>query len=260
MFADGALGTRTAAMLAPYEGEAHNRGMNVTDKEEMVSLASQASVNGISVAIHAIGDRANRVVLDVFSAVRKQEKAKLAGKDSSPAIGLRHRIEHAQIVHPDDFQRFKQLNIIASMQPIHATSDMDMADAHWGDRTQYSYAWNSFLKNGVTLLFGSDAPVESIDPLTGIFAAVTRQRVGGHPGPNGWHPEQRLDMVDILRAYTSAPAYASSQELHLGTISPGKLADMTVFDRDIFAVPRNELSQVAVEGTIVGGRFMFRRW
>jgi len=260
MFADGALGPRTAAMLSPYEGAAQNRGMIVTDKEEMISRATQASANGISIAIHAIGDRANRDVLDVFSIVRNQEEAQLAGKISRPADNLRHRIEHAQIVHPDDFQRFKKLDIIASMQPIHATSDMDMADAHWGDRTRYSYAWKTFLKYGVALLFGSDAPVESIDPLTGILAAATRQKSDGYPGLNGWHPEQRLDMVDILGAYTSAPAFASGQEQHLGAISPGKLADMTVFDRDILAVSREELSQAVVEGTMVGGRFMFRSW
>lgn len=252
IFADGALGPRTAAMLAPYEGEPDNRGIVVTDKEEMYAYASQASAAGLSVTVHAIGDRANHDILDVYEAVRHEE----AGR--SPGNQLRHRIEHVQILHPDDFSRLASLNVIASMQPIHATSDMDMADRYWGTRNQYSYAWRTVKETGAVLAFGSDAPVDPIDPLMGIYAAVSRRRPDGSPGVEGWYPEQRLTMAETIEAFTMGAAFAGNREGRLGSIEPGKCADFTILDRDVFAIPQDELLEVQVEGTVIGGEFKYR--
>jgi len=240
-------------MLAPYEGEPENRGIVVTDKEEMMIHASQASSAGLSLTVHAIGDRANHAILDVYEVVRREEKAR--GKSN-----LRHRIEHFQIAHPIDFQRLAQLEIIASMQPIHATADMDMADRHWGKRAVNSYAWRQVLDSGGTLAFGSDAPVEPFEPLKGIHAAVTRRRIDGSPGPEGWYGQQRLSIAEAVRAFTSGPAWASGQEHLLGSIQPGKLADLTVFEQDIYQVDHDELPGTTITGTMIGGEFRYRSW
>ena len=252
IFADGALGPKTAAMVEPYEGEPDNRGITVVDKEEMLQHALQASAGGLSLTVHAIGDRANHDVLDVYAAVRQQEH------DQPPAQPLRHRIEHVQLLHHSDLNRLAQLDVIASMQPTHATSDMETADRYWGDRTQYSYAWRTMLDSGATLVFGSDAPIESIDPLPGLYAAVTRRRADGSPDPDGWHPEQRLTMAEAVRAFTLAAAETSGQADQQGSITPGKLADLTIINRDIFTIPSDELSTMAVEGTVINGRFTHR--
>jgi predicted amidohydrolase YtcJ len=254
IFADGALGPRTAAMLEPYEGEPDNRGITVTDKEEMMAVASEASRNGLSVAVHAIGDRANHDVLDVYEAVRREEQE----RSTASTARLRHRIEHAQILHPDDLERLAQLNVIASMQPIHATSDMEMAGRHWGERARTSYAWRTLRDTGALLVFGSDAPVEPIEPLLGIHAAVTRRRLDGAPGPDGWYPEQRLTMAETIHAFTLAAAITAGQEGRQGSIRPGKLADLTIFDQDIFSMPPDELPSVTIAGTMVDGRFRYR--
>jgi predicted amidohydrolase YtcJ len=268
IFADGALGARTAAMIEPYESEPDNRGIEVTEKEEMVSMAKKASSNGLSVTVHAIGDRANHDVLDIFEAIAtlddsgRMSGSRISNSGSSYSLvhGLRHRIEHAQIVHPGDFKRFAELGVIASMQPIHATSDMEMADLYWGARAKYGYAWRTMLDIGAVLVFGSDAPVEPIEPLTSIFAAVTRQRPDGAPGSGGWYPEQRLTMAETINAYTMGPAFASGREDKMGSIGPGKLADLTIFDRDIFSIPHDELLDISVAGTMVDGRMLYRTW
>ncbi len=252
IFADGALGPRTAAMLAPYEGEPENRGIVVTDKEEMYGYASQASANGLSVTVHAIGDRANHDILDVYEAVRHEEAVR---KTKSP---LRHRIEHVQILHPADFERLATLNVIASMQPIHATSDMEMADRYWGERNQYSYAWRTVKETGAMLAFGSDAPVDPIDPLKGVYAAVSRRRPDGSPGVEGWYPEQRLTMAETIEAFTLGAAFAGNREKRLGSIEAGKWADFTILDRDIFEISQDEIPAVAVAGTVIGGDFKYR--
>jgi predicted amidohydrolase YtcJ len=252
IFADGALGPRTAAMIEPYSDDPTNTGIVVTDKEEMMEKASAAAANGLSVTIHAIGDRANHDVLDVYEAVRQEEAAR------STLHALRHRIEHVQLLHPDDLNRLGELNVIASMQPTHATSDLEMADAHWGDRTPYSYAWRTMLNSGALVVFGSDAPIEKIDPLPGIHAAVTRRRADGSPGPEGWHPEQKLTMDETIYAFTMAAALTSGQEARQGSITPGKLADLTVYGRDIFTIPPDELLDVEIAGTMVNGQFKYR--
>jgi predicted amidohydrolase YtcJ len=251
IFADGALGAKTAAMFAPYEGEPDNLGIVVTDKEEMLERAREASAGGLSLTVHAIGDRANHDVLDVYEWLRREERQ----RDGSR---LRHRIEHVQVLHPNDVNRLAELDVIASMQPIHATSDMDMADRYWGERARLSYAWRTMWDSGALVVFGSDAPVERIDPLPGLHAAVTRRRVDGRPGPDGWYPEQRLALWQAVYGFTGAAARTAGQEHSQGMIAPGKLADLTIFDRDLFAVPADELLDTRIAATVVDGRFRYR--
>ena len=253
IFADGALGPRTALMLAPYEAEPDNLGIAVTDREEMKEIASAASAAGLSVTVHAIGDRANRDILDVYTAVRAEEAARGVAPDR-----LRHRIEHVQIIHPADLPRLAALGVIASMQPLHATSDMFLADRNWGARARHSYAWRTVLDSGATLVFGSDCPIEPIEPLQGIYAAVTRRRPDGSGDPAGWYPEQRLTMTETIHAFTAAAAFTSSQEATQGSVTPGKLADLTIFDRDIFTVDADELAEAGISGTVIGGIWRHR--
>ena len=219
IFADGALGLRTASMIASYEGETDNYGIVVTDKEEMMERSSFASANGFSVTIHAIGDKANHDVLDVYEAVRQEEAAR-----GVPPSARRHRIEHVQILHQNDLHRLAHLKVVASMQPIHVISDMETADRNWGDRTQYSYAWRTMLDSGAVLAFGTDAPVEKIDTMPGIYASVSRRHPNGYGGADGWHPEQKLTMDETIHAFTMGPAITCGQEAKLGSITPGKLA------------------------------------
>jgi predicted amidohydrolase YtcJ len=248
-FADGALGPQTALMIDPYEGSPTNRGMVVTDKEELIENVRKASAAGLSSTIHAIGDKANHDVLDVFAAVRAEETN----------TRLRHRIEHVQLLHPDDFARLAQLNVIASMQPIHATSDMLIADKYWGStRSAGAYAWRTQLKAGATLAFGSDAPVESFNPFWGIHAAVTRRRIDGSPQPDGWYPDQRLSVDEAVRGFTLGAAYASYEEHRKGSLTAGKLADLIVLDRDIFTVEPMAIADTQVLATLIDGRFVHR--
>jgi predicted amidohydrolase YtcJ len=248
MFADGALGPRTAAMIQPYDGEPDNYGIVVTEKEEMVELASRASAAGLPSTIHAIGDRAVHDVLDVFEQVRREEAAR-----GEPRHVRRHRVEHVQVIHPDDVGRLAQLDLIASMQPIHATSDMEMADRYWGERAAWSYNPRLQLERGVVVAFGSDSPVDVLDPLRGIHAAVTRRRADGTPGADGWYPKARVSIEDALRAYTVGPAYAAGMEQRLGRLAPGYLADLVVIDRDLFATSPEELLAIRVQATMVDG-------
>lgn len=258
MFADGALGPRTATMLAPYEGEPDNTGIVVTDKEEMMSHAERASDAGLGLTVHAIGDRANHDVLDLYETLRLRVGQGLTG--GQHAEPLRHRIEHFQIVHPVDYRRLAALGVVASMQPIHATADMEMAERYWGQRAENAYAWQQVLQAGGMLAFGSDAPVDPIEPLTGIHAAVTRQRPDGAPGPEGWYPDQRLKASQAIYAYTMGSALASGQEAMLGSVTAGKLADLTIFEQDIYEVEPETLVDVQIAGTMVGGEFMYRNW
>lgn len=249
-FADGALGPRTAAMLAPYVGEPHNVGVLTTDEESLRQLASKAVAGSLPLAVHAIGDRANRLVLDVLAEVSSMGA-------NGGTNGLRHRIEHVQLLHPDDVPRLAALGVVASMQPIHATQDSEMADRYWGDRSATGYAWRSLLEAGTVLAFGSDCPVEDLNPFVGIHAAVTRRRADGSPGPEGWYPQQRLTVEQAVRAYTLGAVYAAGLEDRLGSLSPGKLADLVVLDRDIFACDPMEIAETQVVATMIGGRFVY---
>jgi predicted amidohydrolase YtcJ len=254
-FMDGALGSRTADMLQPFEGEPDNWGLSTIDAEEMLEQALRASRSGLSLSVHAIGDRANRRILDVLAEVRRDEEAQ--GRPR-----LRHRIEHVQVIHADDLPRLAQLDVIASMQPIHATSDMHMADRFWGpQRCRLAYAWRSLLDNGTQIVFGSDAPVEEFDVLAGIHAAVTRRKPGGSETGSadieGWQPQERITAMEAVRAYTVGAAYASGEEAIKGSLAPGKLADVVVLSRDIMACPPEEIVSTRVEMTVLGGRVVY---
>lgn len=254
-FADGALGPQTAAMLAPYENSPQNRGMLLLDAEELFERGRPAVENGLSLAIHAIGDRANHEVLKAYAQLRAVE-ACLPGYN--PAHRLRHRIEHVQVLHPEDARRLAELGVIASMQPIHATSDMLIADRYWGSRAAHSYAWRTQMDAGAILAFGSDAPVESPNPFWGIHAAVTRRRLDGSPGPQGWYPEQRLSLLEALHGFTTGPAYAAGREDRQGRLAPGYFADMLVLDENPFACTPDSLADLAPVGTMLGGEWVYR--
>lgn len=250
-FMDGALGPQTAAMLEPYEGASENRGMLMMDAEQLYSHARLAADSGFSMAVHAIGDCANREVLDAFQQLRLYEREHL------PSINLRHRIEHVQVIHPQDADRLSALGIIASMQPIHATSDMLMADRHWGKRAALSYAWREQMNHGTHMAFGSDAPVESANPFLGIHAAVTRRRADGSPGSAGWYPEQRLSLREALHGFTTGPAYAAGMENRLGRLAPGFLADLIALEIDPFTIDPHELQFLQPVRTMVDGEWVF---
>jgi len=262
VYADGALGPRTAAMLAPYEGEPHNVGVLTTDADALRDLARRATAGGLPLAVHAIGDRANRLVLDVLADV-------VQGSDEGADRRVnRHRIEHVQLLHPDDVDRLAALGVVASMQPIHATQDLAMADRYWGDRCATGYAWRSLLEAGTLLAFGSDCPVEDLNPFLGIHAAVTRRRTDGAPGPEGWYPEQRLTVEEAVRGYTLGAAHAAGLENRLGSLAPGKaddaplewrhpLADLVILDRDIFTCDPMAIAGTQVVATMIGGQIVY---
>lgn len=258
-FSDGALGPQTAAMFQPYDQTVDSRGMLLMDGEELFERGRVAVENGLSLAVHAIGDRANHEILNGFSNLRRYERQQVYDQSGNTPRELRHRIEHVQLLHPDDVGRLSELGVIASMQPIHATSDMVAADRYWGKRAALSYAWRSQLDYGSVLAFGSDAPVESPNPFWGLHAAVTRRRADGSPGENGWYPEQRLTVYEALRAYTVGAAYAASQENQQGKIAPGYLADLLVLDTDPFTCPPEQLRDIRPLATMVGGEWVYQQ-
>ncbi|HVD31451.1 MAG TPA: amidohydrolase [Methylomirabilota bacterium] len=237
-FSDGALGSQTAALEDPYEGT-DDRGILTFDPLELRTDVARAAAGGLAVAIHAIGDRAVRVALDAIAPTRI----------TSPA--LRQRLEHIQLVREEDLGRFGALGIIASMQPIHCPSDRDLADRYWGPkRTPRAYPWRTLLERGAVLAFGSDAPVEPIDPLLGIHAAVTRRRPGDR---DAWFPAQRLTLDEAIHGYTAGAAYSTGREREWGTLEVGMRCDATVVDRDLAKLDGNELLDARVTGTITDG-------
>ena len=254
-FADGALGPRTAAMLHTYDGEPDNQGVLLLDAEALFEIGRQAVENGLSLAVHAIGDRANHEVLNAFERLRQYEQTLPRYAGERPL--LRHRIEHVQLIHPADAPRLAQNQIIASMQPIHATSDMLMADRYWGQRTASAYAWRSQLEHGAVLVFGSDAPVESPNPFLGLHAAVTRRGADGSPSHQGWHPEQRLSVFAALYAFTRGPTYAAGMEHCIGQLAPGFLADLILLDNDPTTCPPEELRTLKPSAVMVDGEWVF---
>jgi predicted amidohydrolase YtcJ len=247
LFSDGALGSRGAAMLAPYSDDPHNRGLLFHSPTELTAMIGKALVKGYQVNIHAIGDRANREVLDSFAAAYK-----LHGGEN-----LRNRVEHAQIVEPSDIPRFVQLKLIASMQPTHATSDMNMAEDRVGHkRLEGAYAWRTFLDQGTVIAGGSDFPVESPNPFYGLHAAITRQDHHDQP-PGGWYPQQAMTRVEAFRAFTLNAAWAAHEEQTMGSLEPGKWADFIVIDRDIFSIPSKDIWSTKVLQTWVGGKQVY---
>lgn len=244
IFADGALGPKTAAMRQPYQNDPENSGILLKREDEIFEIGNQAAQHGLALAVHAIGDRAVHEVLNAFQQLPQKEKS------------LRQRIEHVQIIQPDDAVRLAQLGIIASMQPIHVCSDMEMADQHWGERAANSYAWRYPLDNGATLVFGSDAPVDSPNPFLGLHAALTRRRVDGFPEPDGWYPDQKLNMYEALHAYTIAPAFAAGMENRLGILAPGYHADLLVLDVDPFTCHPDQLLETTPVRTMTAGKWV----
>ncbi len=255
IFADGALGSVTAKMIEPYDNDPNNRGITVTPKEKIIELSKEATRLGFYSTIHAIGDEAVRDVLDALEEVRHYES-----KLDIPRKDRRHRIEHFQIVHPDDLKRPAELDIICSFQPIHATADYPLADVTLGERGRCSYNPRIQIDHGAHIAFGSDAPVEPFDPLKGIHAAVTRRRADGSPGPQGWWPEGRVTVDEAIRAYTTDAAYAVSWENELGRLAENYYADLVVLSEDLYKIDPNETLNVQVVGTMAGGIWRHGHW
>ena len=249
-FADGSIGSRTAALLKPYSDEPDNRGIlsaEMHPPEAMRERLMQADAAGLQLRVHAIGDRAISMVLDMFEAIEK----------ANGYHDQRMTIEHAQHTAPDDLERFARLHVIASMQPYHAIDDGRWVEARIGhERARTSYAWRSLLDHGVTLAFGTDWDVAPLNPLLGLYAAVTRATLDGK-NPQGWIPEQKITLAEAVEAYTLGSAFAEFQEKEKGSITAGKLADMVILSDDIFAIKPEAIRNVKVETTIVGGKLVY---
>ena len=247
LFADGALGSRGAALLEPYS-DAPTNGVMTTPESEVYSLTRRALEGGFQVGTHAIGDAANRAVLNAYEQ---------AEKEVPEAHDPRLRIEHAQVLALEDIPRFAKLGVIASMQPTHCTSDMPWAEKRLGpERAKYAYAWRSVKDSGAHLPLSSDFPGETLNPFYGIYAAITRQDPEGNPR-DGWHPEQKLTLDEALRGYTVEAAYAEFEEKDKGSIEKGKLADLTVISEDITKIPPREILSIRVLKTFVGGKAIY---
>ncbi len=244
LFIDGAMGSRGGLLFQPYHDDPGNSGLLLMDPKVLEATTTAALRNGWQVATHAIGDKGNALVLDAYAAARKAVPE---------ARDPRLRIEHAQVVRKDDVRRFAELGVVASMQPSHASDDMRWADARLGTgRVDGAYAWRWFADAGVSLAYGSDFPVEIVNPFWGIYAAITRQDAEGHP-PGGWHPEQLLTLEEALSGFTAGSARAAFAEDRLGLLKTGFRADVTVLDRDLFRVKPKELLATQVVMTIVEG-------
>ncbi len=245
LYADGALGSRGALLLAPYSDDPGNSGLVVSTVQHLTDVARRARAAGFQANTHAIGDRGVRNAIDAY------EAAGVTPQD-------RFRIEHFQVVAPSDFARLARDGIIASMQPTHATSDMYWAEDRVGpERIKGAYAWRTVLNSGARLALGSDFPVEAVNPFFGIYAAVTRQDQKAWP-PGGWYPEQKLTLAEAIRGFTKDAAYAAFEEDSRGTIEPGKLADFTIVEGDLYAMPQSELFKAKVRYTVVGGEIVYR--
>ena len=246
-YADGALGSRGAALLEPYADDAGNRGLLRTTPDTLELIATRCLERGYALCVHAIGDRGNRIVLDAM------ERAAAASRPPVALPTRRFRIEHAQVLSLDDIPRFASLGVIASMQPTHCTSDMPWAPARLGvQRVEGAYAWRRLLNAGARLALGSDFPVEDANPLLGLYAAVTTQDVKGQP-PGGYRPSEKLTIWEALRGFTSDAAYAAFAERELGRAEVGYRADLAVFDRDLSVIPAREIPRARCVMTMVGG-------
>jgi len=247
LYADGALGSRGAALLAPYADEPANSGLLVSTPDHIQAMAASGLRSGFQVNIHAIGDRGNRIALDAIE----------WALGLVPRANHRFRIEHAQVVSPEDIPRFAKLGVIPSMQPTHQTSDMGWAETRVGpQRIRGAYAWRSLLNTGVIIPSGTDFPVEEVNPLLTFHAAVTRQDPNNLP-PGGWYPEQKMTREEALQSMTIWAAYAGFQESVLGSLTPGKFADFVVLDRDIMRIPDTEILGTRVVSTWIGGKRVY---
>ena len=296
-YVDGTLGSRTAAMLAPFADDPHNSGIPRMAPEQLTKMVVERDAAGFQIALHCIGDRANRMALDAFEAALKanpqpspQPKltASAAGQEQGGPTSIfttydgqtlrkgefkfsiaysnyqhpdakRHRVEHAQVVSPLDFARFRDLGVIASMQPSHAISDKRWAQERLGEyRVLGAYSWHTFMAHGVRVPFGTDWPVEPISPYLGLYAAVTRQSTEGDP-PGGWWPQEQLSMADALRSYTAESAYATFEEKEKGQIVAGMLADLVVHSKDLLTIAPSEILKTEADITVFDGRVVYER-
>ncbi len=249
LYSDGALGSRGAALIKPYSDEPHSHGLLFFKTAQMDAMMTKAMRKGYQVNVHAIGDAGNKQILDIYQKELKATKSE----------AQRHRIEHAQVVAPQDIPRFQTLGIIPSMQPTHATSDKNMAETRVGpERIKGAYAWRSFLHQGSRIACGSDFPVESPNPFYGIHAAVTRMDHAGQPVA-GWYPNQAMSLKEAFRCFTLDAAYAGHQENSLGSLEVGKHADFIVIDRDLFRMSGHDIFKTGVLETWVGGRQVFKK-
>lgn len=248
LFADGALGPQTAAMLSPYAGS-DSKGMLLLESEMLIEIGQKALPAGLSLAVHAIGDKANREVLNGYAQLEEGGFTRLPS--------LMPRIEHVQLISPEDIPRLAQLDVTAAMQPIHAVSDRDMADRYWGDRSENAYAWNSVLRSGANLIFGSDAPVESPNPFWGLFSAVSRSSIGMEAPRSEWTPSQRVKLKEALAAYIIQPHLTERPDFKTGRLQKGYAADLIVLPNDIFSVPKEEIASIMPTASMINGEWVF---
>jgi predicted amidohydrolase YtcJ len=250
-YVDGTLGSRTAAMLAPFSDDPHNSGIPRRSPEELTRMIVERDRAGFQIALHAIGDKANRMAIDGYEAASKQ--------NAHAGAPRRHRLEHAQVIAPSDFSRIRDLGILASMQPSHAISDKRWAQDRLGEyRVQGAYAWHMMRSFGIHVPFGTDWPVEPVNPYLGLFAAVTRQSPEGDP-VGGWWPQERVSMAEAIRCYTAESAYASFEEKEKGQIVPGMLADLVVHSRDLLTIKPEEILKTEAVFTILGGKVVYEK-
>jgi predicted amidohydrolase YtcJ len=249
---DGALGSRGAALLEPYSDAPETSGYLTQKEAELQPIFEEALRKGVQIETHAIGDRANRVILDLY------EKAMKAVPPEQRKIRTpRWRVEHAQILSAADLPRFAKLGVIASMQPSHAISDLFFAPSRLGkERLAGAYAWQSLLKSGAVVTGGSDAPVERGAPMIEFYAAVARKSIKGESAA-GWHPEQAVSREQVLKMFTLSPAYAAFEEQDKGSLEPGKLADLTVLSKDIMKIPAPEILTTTCAMTVIGGEIVY---
>jgi len=242
IFADGTLGSQTALLFEPYE-DSLNTGVEVASQQHLEKQVKKAAEAGLACAIHCIGDKSAFYALDAFGKALPIHDGK-----------LRQRIEHVQLLRAQDLPKFKKYRVAASMQPVHATSDRKIAEKYWGARCRNAYPWRSLLKSGAMLAFGSDAPIEPLDPLAGIYAAVWRKALNEK---ESWYPEERISVADAIRAYTVAPAFLSGDQKRRGTLAAGKLADFVLLSDDPFRTAPKKLSALEVLATVVGGEVVY---
>ncbi|TMC19610.1 MAG: hypothetical protein E6J34_15045 [Chloroflexi bacterium] len=253
IFADGTLGSQTAAMLESFEGNPGNYGLLAISAEEMRAVIHDAATLDLSIAIHAIGDRAARVALNSIA----YAQALLAQTDPTAHShkNLRYRLEHVQLIADEDLTRMRRLGVIASIQPFHAVVDRDIAERYWGQRHRHAYAYRTMQQLCIPIALGSDAPVETFEPLSILYAATVRCDPAMPRPP--WLPEQALSVADALRGYTLGAAYAGAEETSKGSLSSGKLGDAVVLREDILQVPQQYMSENAVQATILGGKIVY---
>jgi predicted amidohydrolase YtcJ len=247
LYCDGTLGSQTALMFEPYEGSSDNFGIEVTSLEELKEIVQKASHAGISVSIHAIGDKGVHNALNAI----EYSLSNAEGKNR-----LRHRVEHIQLLHPEDVERFRKLDIIASVQPVHAPSDRQVAEKYWGSRCNRAYPYKTILSTGARIAFGSDAPIESLNPLKGIYAAVRRKKVGEK---ESWNSVESLSVAEAVHAFTLGASFASCEEKIKGSIQAGKLGDVVILSQDIFDIDPELIPDTKVEYTILGGKIVYQR-